>query len=57
MPREEKPSGNPELIKQHKQKQRLGEEDLAKKPGKEPSHASEETNASGGESGEGGTQP
>jgi hypothetical protein len=56
MPIEQKPSGNPDLIKQHKEKQRLGEKELANKPGKEPAHGTEETNSSG-DTGEGGTQP
>jgi hypothetical protein len=56
MPIEQKPSGNPELIEQHKEKQRLGEKELARKPGKEPSHATEET-ASSGEGAGPGTEP
>jgi hypothetical protein len=56
MPREQKQSGNPDLIKQHKEKQRLGERELARKPGKEPAHANDETAASGGDT-SGGTEP
>jgi hypothetical protein len=56
MPIEQKPSGNPELIEQHKEKQRLGEKELARKPGKEPSHATEETTSSGEGAGQG-TEP
>jgi hypothetical protein len=51
---EQKPSGNPELIEQHKRKQRMGDSELAKKPGQE---VDEDTNAGGSPTGEGGTQP
>jgi hypothetical protein len=52
---EKKPSGNPDLIEQHKRKQRMGDNELADKPGKDP-EPERDTNA-GGSAGEGGTQP